>query len=95
MAVIFHPDAFIHREKIPMSDYPCHCAVARPVYKREMASNPKAMAAQKKEWDRLRALGAWDDKSVVEWSVVKNRALKTDETVHVGRIFGFCVEKNA
>ena len=76
MPIIYHNSPSEHRQHVPDLEYPFNCAVARPVDKREMASNPKALAAQKKEWDRLRELKAWDEKSVREWSELKAEANK-------------------
>ena len=68
--------------------------VARPVTKREARSNQKAMQALDKEWNKLASQGCWDLSTVEEWSVVAERARKTGEKVHIGRIFDICVEKN-
>ncbi len=43
-----------HREKIPTLQAPFNAAVARPVAKKEMYANPKALKAVRSEWDRFR-----------------------------------------
>ena len=48
-----------------------------------------------KEWDKLRAQGGWDESKVRPWSEVKAEAKRTGATIHVGRIFDICVEKNS
>src|SRR5690349_20589404 len=48
-----------------------------------------------KEWTRLREKHVWDEASVEEWSSVAARARREGITVHFGRLFGICVQKNA
>ena len=67
--------------------------VARPVPKREMKETPEALRACKKEWTRLQNKPAWDITIVREWGEVCSTAKKKNKKVHVGRVFGFCVEK--
>ena len=69
--------------------------VARPVSRKESRTNPAARAALDKEWDRLRAAGCWDEKSVCEWSEVAGLARKSQTKAHLGRIFDICVEKGS
>ena len=78
-----------------------NAAVARPVGKGELKSNPKARAAMDAEWARLRAIprpdggfGAWDESRVREASEVRAEAKAQGVKVHFGRVFGFVVEKN-
>ena len=47
------------------------------------------------EWDKLRRQGVWDEKRVRPWAEVGEEARKEGRTVHVGRIFEICVEKNS
>ncbi len=77
-----------HREHIPTIRAPFNAAVARSVNKKEMYSNPKALAAVRQEWDRLRAKRCWseDMKSVREWKDVAYEARTKGTTVHVGRL---------
>ena len=86
-----------HRDKIPTIQAPFNACVARPVNRKEVASNPAARKACKSEWDRLRARGAWfeDRKSVREWKSIAAEARQNEETVHVGRLFCICVEKGS
>ena len=71
-----------------------YACVARPVTKKEQAGNDKARAALLKEWTKLRKLGCWDESKVREWKKVAAEARANGQTVHVGRIFDICVEKN-
>eukprot|EP00969_Alexandrium_andersonii_P112038 4948212-Alexandrium_andersonii.AAC.1 len=50
-----------HRRKIPACAFPENLFVARPVGEKEILENPKAQAALKVEWDRLRSFGTWDE----------------------------------
>jgi hypothetical protein len=69
--------------------------VARPVGKREVASNAKAQAALDKGWSRLRSINCWDESAVGEWKGVARQARTYGQTVHRGRVFAICVEENA
>jgi len=84
-----------HREK--WTDTALHglALVARPVGRQEVESNPAAKTALKKEIDALRDLRAWEEDKVLEWASVRDSARWDGRRVHVGRIFGFVVEKNA
>ncbi len=66
--------------------------VARPVKPKEVKSNPTAQATCDMEHnafcDSLKV-------GVKEWSDIQAQARKTGERIHVGMIFGICVEKNA
>ena len=84
-----------HRTRNPEEGLPINVCVARPVNKREAAADPRAQAALKKEWDRLRAIGCWNEDGVKEWGTLAREARSTGETIHVGRIFAICHEKNA
>ena len=48
----------------------------------------------KKEWDKLRDKQVWDEAHVREWRDVADEAKANGETVHIGSLFGICVEKN-
>ena len=84
-----------HRDKLLPHEPIDDACVARPVGKQEIASTPAAQAAMQKEWDKLRNLKTWDEKEVREWQTVASEARATKHTVHVGRIFGICVEKGS
>ena len=47
------------------------------------------------EWTSLEKLNTWDNSSVQQWSHVRATARRANKRVHVGRIFGLCVEKGA
>jgi len=49
----------------------------------------------KKEWDRLRQKNVWDESCPREWDDVRREADAGGYTVHMGWLFGICVEKNA
>ena len=49
----------------------------------------------KQEWLQLAEKGCFKLKEVQEWSVVKARANKEGFKVHVGRVFGICVDKGS
>jgi hypothetical protein len=76
-------------------EFPFNAAVARPVSKSEVRSNPKAEAALVKEWDALRKAMSWDEAHVREWSAVAKEARDHNKKAHVGRIFEICVEKGS
>ena len=86
-----------HREKIPILQAPFIAAVARAESKKEMYSNPKAQAAVRIEWDRLREKRCWSEKKehVREWRDVAAEARRDGTTVHVGRLCCLCVEKGS
>ncbi len=62
--------------------------------KREIAASNGAKVALKLEWNKLKAQGVWDVTGVKPWAKVSNEARTSGKTVHVGRIFEICVEKN-
>ena len=69
--------------------------VARSLGKKEIKASKRAQAALDKEWDRLSAKGTWNIASVREWRDVAAEAKRDGKTVHVGRVFGICVEKQS
>ena len=48
-----------------------------------------------KEWTNLWDKHVWDHNVVREWKDVAREARDKKKTVHMGRLFGICVEKNA
>ena len=73
-----------HHDKIPAQKFPLYVLTARKVEGKERTlEGPKK--ALDKEWERLREIGAWDDKSVRELDDVLAEAQKSGETVHHGR----------
>ncbi len=69
--------------------------VARPVRPKEIKENKGAQAAMDKEWKALRDLGTWNESKVCEWSDVKASAKVKNVRVHIGMVFGICVEKGS
>ena len=84
-----------HRPKDEEYPLPFSALVARPVAKREVEENSAARQAVLKEWDKLRAAKCWDEAAVQEWSDVADKARRSGEKAHVGRIFEICVEKGS
>ena len=84
-----------HRIKSPETTYGVPACVARPVGKKEIASQPKAREAAVKEWKRLWEKDDWDANVVREWHDVAAEARKDHVDVHMGRLFGIMVEKAA
>jgi hypothetical protein len=84
-----------HRPKLDFaSPYIGFANVARTVPPSEVRTNPKAQAAMRKEWDALRERKAWSEHLVRERRDVSEEARSKGLRIHVGRIFGICVEKN-
>ena len=83
----------VHRQKDQIPLYPA--CVSRPVSKPEMFSKPDAMQAMKKEWGRLWDKKVWDHSGVREWSDVAREASKQGKEIHMGRLFGLCVQKGS
>ena len=85
-----------HREKIPKNrQFPFSACVARPVGKKELNASPKALEAMQKEWDRLRDKSVWNETEPREWDEVRKAAITGQYEVHMGYLFGICVEKNS
>ena len=66
-----------------------------PVGEREIREQPLAQAAMDAEWQRLRDKAVWDETEAFEWDDIRRQAKKNGETVHMGYLFGICVEKNS
>ena len=49
----------------------------------------------KDEWDRLRRKGVWDEHEAFEWDDVRKQAKANKQEIHMGYLFGICVEKNS
>ena len=89
-----------HRCKRPMASFGLPAAVARPVGKKELEGSEEAKFERTKEWARLRRKKVWDESTVQEWSAVAERARQRKKkdpnyTIHMGRLFGICVQKGA
>ncbi len=83
-----------HNVKLPMRRVPDNALVARIMNKKEIFSSDGARAALKLEWQKLQDQGVWNTAGVMPWSRVAADARESKKTVHVGRIFEICVEKN-
>ena len=88
------PYAPEHRPKL-RPRIPINACVARPVSRAERKKIPKAMAEMKKEWDRLRNMGTWDDYTVRGWKEVAREARLANQEVHFGYLLGLCFEKGS
>jgi len=86
----------IHREKLLKEDYKLPAMVARPVGRKEVEREPKAQEARGVEWSRLWARGVWATADTVEeWDNVIARAKRKGISIHIGHLFGICVEKGS
>ena len=50
------------------------------------------MKAMEKEWDRRWTRYVWGHTGIREWSDVAKEAQRKGKTVHLGRLFGLCVQ---
>ena len=82
-----------HRPLIRRHVFPA--MVARPVPKSEMFASEAATKAMRDEWDRLWDKCVWASTDIREWEVVAKMARQGGQNIHMARIFGICVEKNA
>ena len=71
-----------------------YACVARPVSKAELERTPAAREARDAEGNRLQNKKVWDLDTVREWREVAREARVSGKEIHIGRIFGICVEKN-
>ena len=78
-----------------MSACPDNLFVARPVGKAEIERTLAAKEAVRKAWIRLRSKYVWDEDNPREWDEVRAEARKVGCIVHLGYIFGLCVEMNS
>ncbi|MFM7980131.1 MAG: hypothetical protein ACKPKO_12525, partial [Candidatus Fonsibacter sp.] len=83
-----------HRDLLGFCLCPDNLCVARPVGKHEIERTPAAKLAMQKEWDRLRSKNVWDENHPRDWDEVRSDARRGGYTVHMGYLFGICVEKN-
>ena len=68
--------------------------VTRPVARKEMISNPKAMEAFMKEWKGLWDQEVFDFSTTREYDDVVAEAKKKGEKIHMARVHGLIYEKN-
>ena len=83
-----------HRQKISALPPLVNACVARPVSKKERASNQKARDAVTEAWIRLRKKGTWGT-VVRDWSAVADEAKAKKEEVHFGYLLGLCFAKGS
>ena len=69
--------------------------VARDVPRQELRREPDALAAQDKEWSKLWGQKVWDKDSVKGWKQVASDAREEGRYLHIGKLFGLCVEKGS
>ena len=86
-----------HREKVlHHSSHEGYSAlVARPVGPKEISEVPEAQKSLDVEWEKLEKKKAWDYSGVQEWETLSQKARKTGEKIHVGKVFEICVEKGS
>ena len=84
-----------HRVKNKKSPIPYNLTVARPVHKAERRKQPQADKAMQDEWQSLRDHGVWDETNPQEWEDVRKKAQKDGRKIHLGYLFGICVQKNS
>ena len=63
--------------------FPHTACVARPVQRKEIASNPKAKQSMTNEWQRLRDQNVWDESDAREWDDVRDEAQREGFDVHM------------
>ena len=71
-----------------------NATVTRPVTRKEMINNPKAMEVFMKEWKGLWDQEVFDFSQTREYDDVVNEAKKKGQRVHVARVHGLIYEKN-
>ena len=69
--------------------------IARDVSKAEMYANPKALKARDLEWTKLWQQEVWNRSIIKSWNQVAAEARASGKYVHLGRLFGLCVEKGS
>ena len=89
------------REKVSLESKVMSALVARKVPMKEAMANQKARAALDKEFRKLENVpwpdgqgkGCWDYKRVSSARAVREKAQRTGETVHFGRVVELCFER--
>ena len=69
--------------------------MARDVPKSEMNASTKALAAKDKEWTKLWSQEVWGESIVKGWDTVVWEAQMANKYIHIGKLFGICVEKGS
>ena len=84
-----------HREKAVKVVRFFDALVSRPVGRKEMLTNPDALASMKKEWSGLIDQGVFDLGAVREYDAVAKEAKAKGEEIHMARAHGICVENHS
>ena len=84
-----------HREKAVKVVRFFDALVSRPVGRKEMLTNPDALASMKKEWSGKIDQGVFDLGAVREYDAVAKEAKARGEEIHMARAHGICVEKHS
>eukprot|EP00959_Pyramimonas_sp_CCMP1952_P035285 739184-Pyramimonas_sp.AAC.1 len=71
-----------HREKLPESPWASPALVTRNLNKREVAAEPRAHEAPRKEYERLEQKQTWMIETVAEKEEVDSEAIRTGKKVH-------------
>lgn len=85
------PHAHRSKNSVPLYNNMVH----RPIAKAELLETPQTQEAMESEFKRLVKKGTFDMRSVKDWNEVAKEARSKKKTVHVGRVFGICTEKNS
>ena len=72
-----------------------NACIARSVGRDEMDRNPKALNAQDTEWSKLWGQNVWDTSCYKNTHQVMNEAKSAGAYIHIGKIFGLCVQKGS
>ena len=68
--------------------------VTRQLRRSEVLSREDAIAAIKKEFDGIGAMGTWDLETVEEEETVQKRAIESGQTIHLADFLAICSEKH-
>ena len=60
-----------------------------------MNANPKALKAKNTEWNKLWDQKVWDSNMYKHFHAVRYEAQKNGVEIHLGKLFGICVEKGS
>jgi len=90
-----HNFAMSHRVKNTGGWLETFAMVARSINRTELKTNTPAREAMNKEHTKLSEKEVWLKDKPREWSDVAAEATSTDSKVHVGTVFGICVEKGS
>ena len=69
--------------------------VARSVGSDEMKANKGALKAQTTEWSKLWEQNVWDNSMYKKNHSVRYEAQRNGREIHLGKLFGICVEKGS